>query len=102
MLGGLLLSLAGASSEDVTLDFLLSRIGTEPARELLLSFALRGTGAESQDAPGFYNLCSLKAKCWDAFAGAVGKEYGGFDGYVTKALGFSDEDLAKIKKNLQA
>lgn len=51
-------------------------------------------------APGFYNLVSLKASCWDAFVDAVQKEYGGFEGYVTKVLGFSEEDLARIKKNL--
>ncbi len=102
MLGGLLLSLAGGSQEDATLDFLLSRIGTEPAREKLLAFAMQGTGAEGRDTPGFYNLVSLRAKSWAAFADAVEHEHGGFDGYVTKTLGFSAEDLAVIKKNLQA
>lgn len=50
--------------------------------------------------PGFYNLVSLKPACWDAFVEVVGKKYGGFEGYVTKVLGFSDEDLVKIKRHL--
>lgn len=49
--------------------------------------------------PGFYNLVSLKPACWDAFVEVVGKKYGGFEGYVTKVLGFSSEDLVKIKTN---
>jgi protein tyrosine/serine phosphatase len=100
VVAGLLLSLAGASSETVALDFLLSRIGTEPAREQLLGFALKGSGAESIDAPGFHNLCSLRVSCWEAFVRAVESEYGGFEGYVTATLGFSEDDLVKIKANL--
>ena len=100
VLAGLLLTLAGEKPEAIELDFLLSRVGTEPVREHLLAFAKRGARIESEDEPGFYNLASLKAVCWRAFLSALDKEYGGFDGYVTKTLGFSDEDLAKIKKNL--
>ncbi|KAL2020950.1 hypothetical protein VTK56DRAFT_7837 [Thermocarpiscus australiensis] len=101
VVAGLLLTLAGASPETVVLDFLLSRIGTEPASEQLLAFALKGSSAESTDAPGFRNLCNLKASCWDAFVKAVEREYGGFEGYVKGTLKFSDEDLVKIKDNLR-
>ncbi|KAJ1326507.1 tyrosine-protein phosphatase [Microdochium nivale] len=97
--GGLLLTLAGASEEAVTLDYLLSRIGTEPVRLMLLQFALAGTGAESQEQPGFYNLCSLRASSWKAFTDSVQKKYGGFAQFAKQELGFSEEDLAKIKKN---
>lgn len=100
VLSGMLLTFAGEGPETVTTDFLLSRIGTEPAREQLKGFARKGSGAESDDTPGFYNLVSLKAVCWQAFLDAVQKEYGGFDGYATKTLGFSEEDLVKIKENL--
>ena len=100
MVAGLLLALAGADADTIRLDFMLSRIGTEPAREQLLAFAMRGAGVDSADAPGFYNLCSLKEACWDAFGRAVERDYGGWDGYVTGALEFSEADLATIKKNL--
>jgi protein tyrosine/serine phosphatase len=100
VLSGLLLSLAGTPPDLVELDFMLSRIGTEPAREQLLAFALKGSGAESVDAPGFYNLCSLKVQCWRAFVKGVEREYGGWEGYVTKQLGFSPAELETIKRNL--
>ncbi|KAK3360071.1 protein-tyrosine phosphatase-like protein [Lasiosphaeria hispida] len=102
VVAGLLLALAGADRDTIVLDFLLSRIGTEPAREHLLAFALKGSGAESVDTPGFYNLCQLRESCWDAFVRAVQRDYGGWDSYVTGTLGFSDEDLATIKRNLVA
>lgn len=100
VLAGMLLALAGVDADTVSLDFMLSRVGTEPAREQLLAFARKGSGAETDDAPGFYNLCNLRTACWNAFLDAVDREYGGFDGYVTKTLGFTHQDLAIIKKNL--
>ncbi|KAI1142508.1 protein-tyrosine phosphatase-like protein [Hypoxylon sp. FL0543] len=100
VLAGLLLHLAGASDETIVLDYLLSRIGTEPVRLMLLNFAVAGTNAKSQDQPGFYNLINLRASCWNAFVDGVRKEYGGFEQFITDKLGFSKDDLAKIRTNL--
>lgn len=96
----LLLALAGTDPEVIEMDYMLSRIGTEPAREQLVAFALRGSGAESVDAPGFRNMCNLKVSCWRRFIQGLEREYGGWEGYVTGALGFSDDELKVIKKNL--
>ncbi|KAI1211618.1 protein-tyrosine phosphatase-like protein [Annulohypoxylon truncatum] len=100
VLAGLLLTLAGAPQEVVVLDYLLSRIGTEPVRLMLLDFAMKGTNAKSHDQPGFYNLINLRASNWAAFVEGVQKEYGGFEKFITDKLGFSSDDLAKIKTNL--
>ncbi|KDN68567.1 hypothetical protein CSUB01_06277 [Colletotrichum sublineola] len=93
-------SLAGANPEDVRFDYMLSRIGTEPVREMLLSYARISAGV-TFDHPGFYNMCSLRASCWDAFVAGVHEEHGGWGGYVTKTLGFSSDDLAIIRSNLR-
>ncbi|RYC62098.1 Protein-serine/threonine phosphatase/Protein-tyrosine-phosphatase/4-nitrophenylphosphatase [Xylaria longipes] len=98
--GGLLLALAGASEDAIATDWQLSRIGTEPVRAMLLEFARKGTDAYGDDQPGFYNLVSLRKSCWRAFVQALEKQYGGFEKFVTDRLGFSQDDLAKIKKNL--
>ncbi|POS74583.1 hypothetical protein DHEL01_v207025 [Diaporthe helianthi] len=109
VLAGLLETLAGYDAETVQTDFLLSRIGTEVAREHLLAFAIKysqSSGGDDDgsvsfdDVPGFYNLVSLKGACWDAFAEAVARQYGGFEGYAIKELGFSEDDLVTIKRNL--
>lgn len=109
MLSGMLETLAGYDTETVRTDFLLSRIGTEVAREHLLAFARKycqsaedddDGSASFDEVPGFLNLVSLRGVCWDAFVEAVGREFGGFEGYATKVLGFSEEDLVTIKKNL--
>lgn len=120
VLAGLLESLAGYHTDLVRADFLLTRIGYEPARERLLRFALKGAGVASSSAkaddgqqstvdvdlstlyevPGFYNLASLRAECWDAFVAAVRSKWGGFEGYVVREMGFSEGDVLRIKRNL--
>ncbi|KAI0015997.1 protein-tyrosine phosphatase-like protein [Xylariomycetidae sp. FL0641] len=97
---GLLLTLAGVSEEAVKQDWLLSRIGTEPVRPMLLQFAMKGTNAIDYEQPGFLNLANLKPSCWDAFVAGVKRDYGGFEKFVTDKLGFPPEDVAKIKMNL--
>lgn len=101
VMAGLLQSLAGAEPEDVRFDYMLSRIGTETARERLLRYARIGTGITTDNSPGFNNLCSLRTSCWDAFVAGVQEKHGGWEGYVTGTLGFSDDDLGKIKTNLR-
>ncbi|KAI1468143.1 protein-tyrosine phosphatase-like protein [Daldinia caldariorum] len=100
VLSGLLLALAGASQDTIILDYMLSRIGTEPVRSMLLEFAVAGSHAESREQPGFHNLVNLRASSWNAFVDGVQEEYGGFEKFVTDKLGFSNDDLAKIKANL--
>ncbi|KAH6649874.1 protein-tyrosine phosphatase-like protein [Chaetomium tenue] len=100
VVAGLLLTLAGASEELIVFDYMLSRIGIEPAREKLLESLTKGLMNVNINAPGFRNLANLRASCWKAFVKAVEAEYGGFEGYVTGFLGFTEEELARIKSNL--
>lgn len=102
VLAGLILAVAGAAPEVIRFDYMLSRIGTEPAREMLLQYARLGTGVTEDEAPGFHNLCRLRPGGWDAFIEGLTSVYGGWDGYVTGALGFSDEDLATMRRNLSS
>lgn len=81
---------------------MLSRIGTEPAREKLAGFAMYSVGITDPETPGFYELTSLRPEYWAAFLEGIQDEFGGWDGYVTKGLGLSEEDLATVKKNLRS
>ncbi|OHE95580.1 hypothetical protein CORC01_09170 [Colletotrichum orchidophilum] len=100
VMSGLLQSLAGTGPEDARFDYMLSRIGIEPAREQLLQHARGGGGVVFNNHPGFCNMCSLRTSCWDLFVAAVQEEHGGWEGYVLTTLGFSSDDLARIKTNL--
>ena len=97
----MLQALAGTAPKDIAFDYLLSRIGSEPARDKLFKFAMTAVGAADVDTPGFVNLVSLRPSYWQAFTEALEAKYGGWDGYVTQRLGFSEGDLAIIKKNLK-
>lgn len=101
MLGGLIHHLAGTPDDVAVHDYMLSRIGIEPAREKLIQYALLFSGATDVETPGFLNLVELKPEYWAAFLEGLNEEYGGWDGYVTKGLGLSEEDLDTIKKNLR-
>ncbi|KAI1320776.1 protein-tyrosine phosphatase-like protein [Xylariaceae sp. FL0255] len=100
--GALILALAGASEDAIVLDWQLSRIGTEPVREMLLAYAKQGSNfGASADPAAFHNLVNLRKSCWDAFLKGLDKEYGGFEKYATGTLGFSGEDLEEITRNLR-
>lgn len=103
VLAGILESLAGYDPKLIQLDWLLSRIGYEPAKAKLMAYAAGASTAgpsEGQKGPGFMNLISLTPSCWDAFLDTVGDKYGGFEGYAISVLGLEKEDLVKIKMNL--
>ncbi|CAJ0539839.1 Ff.00g072530.m01.CDS01 [Fusarium sp. VM40] len=97
---GLLQTLAGTPEKDVILDYMLSRIGTEPARERLVAFVKDNIDVQDYEVPGFWNMVSLRPTFWKAFVGGVDAKYGGWEGYV-KGLGFSEEELKTIKNNLR-
>lgn len=101
-MSGLLNALAGTPADASTRDYMLSRIGTEPAREKLMHYAMSSLGIEDPETAGFYNLVSLRPGFWRGFQDGLDEQFGGWEGYVTRALGFSEGDLDKIKVNLRS
>lgn len=101
----MLQSLAGASEDDVLFDYMISRIGIETQRERMMSVIKAGVGTlfKGPGDPGLYNLASLRPVFWTAFMEDFNSKYGGWDAYVTgeQGLGFSQEDLETIKRNLR-
>jgi hypothetical protein len=83
-------------------DYMLSRIGTEVAREKLFAFALAQMGITDPNMPGIGNIFNLKPEFILALVEGINETYGGWDGYVKDVLGFSAEDLDTIKKNLRS
>lgn len=59
-------------------------------------------GTNDMEVPGFYNLVELRPQYWTAFVGGLEEQFGGWDGYVTKVLGLSEEDLVTVKKNIRS
>lgn len=102
VLAGLLHSLAGTPQEDMVYDYMLTRVGLEPGRAQLEARILAlWKIADAENEPGWYNFGSLRPTSWHAFVEGVEEVYGGFEGYVTRHLGFSEEDVKTIKQNLR-
>ncbi|KAL2202870.1 hypothetical protein CC79DRAFT_1337521 [Sarocladium strictum] len=104
LLAGLLQTLAGSPKDAIILDYMLSRVGTEPARDKLKAFAMKGSGAESEEAPGFKEMCDLSPRYFEALEEGMEENYGGWEGYVTSddGLSLSKEDLEQVKRNLRS
>ncbi|KAK1585627.1 tyrosine phosphatase [Colletotrichum navitas] len=98
----MLLFLAGSDGDTLTLDYMMTRIGSEPLRDVLLERAVQDNAvANGIEDPTFQNLCNLRVSTWELFVKQVKGQYGGFDGYVTERLGFSKDDLELIRNNLR-
>lgn len=104
MLAGLIHNLAGTPHDAMIFDYMLSRIGLEPARKLFEQKALQVSGAASMETPGFREMANLRPAYFEALEEGLKEEYGGWEGYVTAedGLGITKEDLETVKRNLRA
>ncbi|KAK2007974.1 tyrosine phosphatase [Colletotrichum eremochloae] len=102
IVAALLLFLAGSDDDTLILDYMITRIGSEPLRDVLLERAARDNAvANGLDDQNFHNLCSLRASTWNLFMKQIENQYGGFEGYVTERLRVSRDDLEVIRNNLR-
>ncbi|EJT49088.1 hypothetical protein A1Q2_07813 [Trichosporon asahii var. asahii CBS 8904] len=92
--------LAGTPEKDRTFDYLLTRIGIEPARLMFENHFKTSWGITDLTNKGYLNAMTLSPDCFTLVTEEVTKEYGGWDEYLEKKLGFSKEDLDKIRANL--
>ncbi|TXT10559.1 hypothetical protein VHUM_02064 [Vanrija humicola] len=104
---GLLHHLAGTPPAAVLYDYMLTRLGIEPGREVMQG-ALRAAEAMAEAAkrPGFLNMAELRPTFWEFLENGVRERFGSWEEYVRLpyadgGLGFSEEDVGVIKKNLR-
>lgn len=63
---------------------------------------MASAGVTVLDTPGLWSMVSLQPSYWNAFIEGLKEEYGGWEGYVTEGLGFTERDLETIKMNLRS
>ena len=101
----MILRLSGSSYEAIANDYVLTRIGLEPARETLvgaIKMNLSDIQETSPEQMGLLELCSTKVTALAGVLENIETSYEeGVRGYVKKELGFSDEDVQKICSNLR-
>ena len=109
----------------VNLDYMLSRVGYEPAREQLVAYAMAhtkvGSGFEKsgEDSAGgshmegFTNIIELRPENWEYFVAEMDRVYGPFDpktasgwrGYALASdsdggLGLSEDEIEALRRKL--
>lgn len=101
VLTALVLRIAGCSPALIARDYTLTRIGMEPARDTVLKDFLSDKYGDLKMRKGLAGMCSVNFETMIRFLEVLEGSYErGAEGYVKDVLGFSDEDLEKIRKNL--
>ncbi|KAL3461982.1 protein-tyrosine phosphatase-like protein [Aspergillus heterothallicus] len=99
VLAALIHRLAGSSDEAIIHDFTLTRVGLEPGRPALLAAMQSLYGKSAWENPVLLVLWGVHAGGMTGFLQVLDEEHGGAAGYLQE-LGFSEDDVAKIRANL--
>ncbi|EEP80685.1 predicted protein [Uncinocarpus reesii 1704] len=104
VLTALILGIAGCSPDVIAREYVLTRIGVEPARSVIMGEILTSDiASDPVKRRGFAGLCSVNYETMIQFLEHLEGCYeNGAEGYVKSVLGFSDDDVAKIRENLTA
>lgn len=102
VLAAMLLSLAGADAETIDHDYALTRVGIEPVRELLVAKLVQGRGID-MNSPLMKAYADISLDAMSHLLEAMDKAYGGpgAEGYVKTKIGFSEEDIERLRTNLR-
>lgn len=100
VLAAVLMKLAGVEDEVIAEDYIITRVGIEPQRDMLTEILRAFYGGLPIDTPGFKGLCSVKAEFMREFLVKLEEKWGGAEGYVEKELGLSKEEIEKVKTNI--
>lgn len=102
VLSALILLLIGRPHEEIVYDYMLTRAALENVRENLTeALALHfGTEHLSPEAIGMLELSGVRGHAMAAFLKTFESTYDGIEGYLTKVLGFSPEDLGQMRHTL--
>lgn len=101
MLSALLLSLAGASRDVIAHDYLLTRVGVEPGRGMLLQTLKAWKGEWIEDTPGMEEFVQVKGEIILGCLDEVQGRYGGVEVCVEGVLGLTGEDVERIVRMLR-
>lgn len=97
--------LIGRPHDEVINDYILTRAGLEKVRENLTQALSLHLGSDhlSPEAIGMLELCAVRENAMAAFLKDFETTYdGGVERYLTTKLGFSAEDVERMRRNLMA
>jgi protein tyrosine/serine phosphatase len=101
VIAALMLVIAGVTDPNVVAEeYALTELGFDPAVRKAYADAILKDPAVKGHRAGVERMLSAKKENLLASLAHVDQEYGGVEGYLKQRLGFSDEDVAAIRKNL--
>lgn len=94
----LILSALGVPKEVVINDYLLSNQFRKEANNKIIAQVAEQTHNDSKAVAAIGALMEVRKTYIDAAFNEMDKRYGGIDGYLTKALGLTSNDLLQLKE----
>ncbi|KAI0727345.1 protein-tyrosine phosphatase-like protein [Fomitopsis betulina] len=95
----LLLELVGASDDAITEDYALTRVGREPARQMVMA-RLAQVPLFATNTEAALNMFTCRHDTMLAFLKLLRDKYGGVEKYLTTFAGLSPQDIQTITTNL--
>ncbi|KII95039.1 hypothetical protein PLICRDRAFT_48010 [Plicaturopsis crispa FD-325 SS-3] len=99
VIAALILKLADVPDSVIAEDYALTRVGREPSRAMVMERLAREPIFASNNEAAL-NMFSCRPETMIAFLRLLEEKYGGVDGYLKKYVGFGDEDIAIIRRNI--
>ncbi|KAF5320811.1 hypothetical protein D9619_000687 [Psilocybe cf. subviscida] len=99
IIAAIILKLAGVPDEEISKDYALTRIGREPAREMIMARLSKEPLFASNNEAAL-NMFTCRHETMQAFLQHFDTHYGGAEEYIRRYIGFSDEELATVKKHI--
>lgn len=99
LMAAILLKLAGIDDEAVCRDYALTRVGREPAREMIMArLAKEPLFASNNDAA--LNMFTCRHGTMQSFLKYFQEKYGGAEAYIRRYVGLTDDEIATIKRHI--
>ncbi|TRM68216.1 protein-tyrosine phosphatase-like protein [Schizophyllum amplum] len=99
ILAALLLQLAGVDAETIARDYALTRIGREPAREVIMQRLSKEVLFASNKEMAL-NMLSCRSDIIPPFLKLLDQKYGGVEAYLKNYIGLTDDDIIIIRRHV--
>ncbi|KAL0950285.1 hypothetical protein HGRIS_010264 [Hohenbuehelia grisea] len=99
VIAALILKLAGVPDDLIAMDYALTRVGREPARAMIMERLSKEPLFASNNEAAL-NMFTCRASTMTAFLSLLEERYGGVETYLKRVIGFSEEDVLRIRQNI--
>jgi len=99
VIAAILLKLAGVDDDAIANDYSLTRVGREPAREMIMARLSKEPLFASNNEAAL-NMFTCRHETMTSFLNLLQDKYGGAETYVKQYLSLSDDDIQTIRSNI--